>query len=877
MPASSWVPISSARKPDAAIARPRPNAWRKSPNGRAPALHRPWRPARTHRRRNGRGDPARRQPWRLHPRAGGRGARNGACGLLRRESRHLVRERHRSARHGADGERHPPRRRGGLPELHLRGDGRGGGVVRRDAGFRRRRRGQLQPRPGEPRACGRDRAADEPPAGGRHHRRSFRPAGGLRRNRADLRPRGLVDAVRRGSELRRRVSRPQCRRNRRDYDDELFSGKAARLLRRRRRDLLPKCRARLGAALDPRARSGRRQIRERAHRPQRPARHHSGGGPDREAQDLPRRDRHARAHRPALQRSFARGGHRARGGRGLDLCVGPVHDPHPGSRPGRVPGRPQARRHPDRDLLPEAAPPPDRLQALSERRQRAARLRASRRRGDQPADASLPHRGGPGSHRRCGQGRVARRRARPPRVVAATAMNDAARASESVEELSAQDRLLRQIASRRAKVGVIGLGYVGIPLALIAARAGFPVLGFDVNEARVQQINRGESFIRHIAADAIRSAIKDKRFEATADFRRLEEVDAILICVPTPLTPHREPDLSFVIGTARAIAERLRPAQLVVLESTTYPGTTNEVLKPILEATGLKSGTDFFLAFSPEREDPGNEHFGTGTIPKVVGGDGPEALAAAKALYDVLVVETVPVSSTATAEAVKLTENVFRAVNIALVNELKVVYDAMGIDVWEVIEAAKTKPFGFMPFYPGPGLGGHCIPIDPFYLTWKAREYEIATRFIELAGEINTRMPNYVVERLIEAIDRRLGKGLSGSAILLIGIAFKKNVDDMRESPSLKLIALIEARGGSVDYHDPFIEVMPPTREYPHFAGRRSVALSPRTIASYDAVLIATDHDGIDYAAIIDHAQIVIDTRNACARAGLASPKIVKA
>ena len=315
----------------------------------------------------------------------------------------------------------------------------------------------------------------------------------------------------------------------------------------------------------------------------------------------------------------------------------------------------------------------------------------------------------------------------------------------------------------------------------------------------------------------------------------------------------------------------------MVLESTTYPGTTDEVLKPILEATGLKSGTDFFLAFSPEREDPGNEHFGTGTIPKVVGGDGPEALAAAKALYDALVVETVPVSSTATAEAVKLTENIFRAVNIALVNELKVVYDAMGIDVWEVIEAAKTKPFGFMPFYPGPGLGGHCIPIDPFYLTWKAREYEIATRFIELAGEINTRMPNYVVERLIEAIDRRLGKGLSGSAILLIGIAFKKNVDDMRESPSLKLIALIEARGGRVDYHDPFIEVMPPTREYPHFAGRRSVVLSPRTIASYDAVLIATDHDGIDYAAIIDHAQIVIDTRNACARAGLASPKIVKA
>ncbi|HEX8166485.1 MAG TPA: nucleotide sugar dehydrogenase [Beijerinckiaceae bacterium] len=456
-------------------------------------------------------------------------------------------------------------------------------------------------------------------------------------------------------------------------------------------------------------------------------------------------------------------------------------------------------------------------------------------------------------------------------------MDGAARLSAAAGEPSAYDRLMRRIESRTAVVGVIGLGYVGIPLALATARAGFPVLGFDIDEARAARINRGESFIKHIPAEAIGAAVRDKRFEATADFSRLDEADAVLICVPTPLTRHREPDLSFVVNTTRAVAARLRPGQLVVLESTTYPGTTEEVLKPILEATGLRSGADFFLAFSPEREDPGNEHFGTGTIPKVVGGDGPLALALAKALYDALVVQTVPVSSAATAEAVKLTENIFRAVNIALVNELKVVYDAMGIDVWEVIDAAKTKPFGFMPFYPGPGLGGHCIPIDPFYLTWKAREFEIATRFIELAGEINTRMPNYVVERLIEAIDRRLGKGLSGARILLIGIAFKKNVDDMRESPALKLIELIEARGGRTDYHDPFIPVIPPTREHAELAGRRSVALSPGTIGSYDAALIATDHDGIDYAALVEHAGIVVDTRNACARAGLESPKIVKA
>src|SRR5215213_2741678 len=395
------------------------------------------------------------------------------------------------------------------------------------------------------------------------------------------------------------------------------------------------------------------------------------------------------------------------------------------------------------------------------------------------------------------------------------------------------DGLLADFKARRARIGVIGLGYVGIPLALTAAKAGYRVLGFDIDEPRVEQINRGESFIKHIAPEHVAEAVNGRKFEATADFDRLGEPDAILICVPTPLTKYREPDLSYVENTARAIAPRLRKGQLVVLESTTYPGTTDEVLKPIFEQTGLKSGVDFFLAFSPEREDPGNPNFGTTSIPKVVGGDGPDALALANALYSRLVVNTVPVSSTATAEAIKLTENIFRAVNIALVNELKVIYDAMGIDIWEVIEAAKTKPFGFMPFYPGPGLGGHCIPIDPFYLTWKAREYEIATRFIELAGEINTRMPHRVVERLAESLDRRLGKGMAGARVLLLGLAYKKNVDDPRESPSLKLIEIIEARGAHVGYHDPYIPSVPVTREHARLAGRRSVPLDAAVVASY--------------------------------------------
>lgn len=437
--------------------------------------------------------------------------------------------------------------------------------------------------------------------------------------------------------------------------------------------------------------------------------------------------------------------------------------------------------------------------------------------------------------------------------------------------------LLGLFRQRRARIGIIGLGYVGMPLALAAAGAGFKVLGFDIDEPRVRRLNRGEGVFRHIPADLIANAVAAGTFEATADFGRLGEPDAVLICVPTPLTRHREPDLSYVVKTARDIAACLRRGQLVVLESTTYPGTTAEVVRPILEETGLKSGVDFYLAYSPEREDPGNPDFGTAGIPKVVGGDGHDALALAEALYGGFVVRTVPVSSAATAEAVKLTENIFRAVNIALVNELKVVYGAMGIDVWEVIEAAKTKPFGFMPFYPGPGLGGHCIPIDPYYLTWKAREYDIATRFIELAGEINTRMPYYVVDRLVEAVDRRVGRAFAGARILILGIAYKKNVDDMRESPALKLIELIEARGAHADYHDPFVPAIPPTREHAGLAGRRSVALDSGTVAGYDAVLIATDHDGVDYRAVVAQAKVVVDTRNACDKAGLALAKVVKA
>lgn len=437
--------------------------------------------------------------------------------------------------------------------------------------------------------------------------------------------------------------------------------------------------------------------------------------------------------------------------------------------------------------------------------------------------------------------------------------------------------LLSRIANRDYTVGIMGMGYVGLPLALAAAKAGFRVIGFDIDEARVALLNRGESGIKHIPGGAIAEALNEKRFRATTDPNKLSEADAILIAVPTPLSKQREPDLTFVEKSTRAIAEVLRRGQLVVLESTTWPGTTTEVMQPILEARGLRAGKDFYLAFSPEREDPGNSSFGTATIPKVVGADDPASLKLACALYDQFIHKTVPVSTASTAEAVKLTENIFRSVNIALVNELKMIFDRMGIDVWEVIDAAKTKPFGYMPFYPGPGLGGHCIPIDPFYLTWKAREFEVATRFIELAGQINTDMPHYVVNRLAEALDRRFSKGLNGASILIVGLAYKKNIEDTRESPAFKLIELIEKRGATTEYYDPFVAEIPKTREHPTLQGRKSIAVSRQSLAKYDAVIVATDHDAVDWRVLAEQARLVVDTRNVFARNGITGQNIVKA
>lgn len=435
----------------------------------------------------------------------------------------------------------------------------------------------------------------------------------------------------------------------------------------------------------------------------------------------------------------------------------------------------------------------------------------------------------------------------------------------------------RLIAGRQARVGVIGLGYVGLPLGVAIGNAGFPVLGFDIDPGKVTALNGGRSYIAAVTDDDLARLVNAGTFRASADFAELTHCDVVIICVPTPLTRHREPDLFYVEETTRAIARTLREGQLVVLESTTYPGTTDEVVRPLLEAKGLKSGRDFFLGFSPEREEPGNRQFSTATIPKVVSGDGAEAQALMASFYGSVVKQVVPVSTNATAEAVKLTENIFRAVNIALVNELKVVYDAMGIDVWEVIEAAKTKPFGFMPFYPGPGLGGHCIPIDPFYLTWKSREYELPTRFIELAGEINTSMPRYVVARLAEALDRRQGLALGQARILIIGLAYKKDVPDTRESSSFKLIELLEARGARVAYHDPHVPEIPATREHAALKGRKSVELSEASLTAHDAVLISTDHSAIDYALLGRVARLIVDTRNAMGRRGLGGANIVKA
>ena len=437
--------------------------------------------------------------------------------------------------------------------------------------------------------------------------------------------------------------------------------------------------------------------------------------------------------------------------------------------------------------------------------------------------------------------------------------------------------LLEKIVQRKATVGIIGLGYVGLPLVQAFWAEGFNVCGFDTDPEKIKKLKAGESYIRHIPSERVARLNASDRFTASDDFNGLSDVDAMLICVPTPLKAGQQPDMQYVTDTAEAIATRLRPTQLVILESTTYPGTTVGEIQPILERGGLRSRKDFYLAYSPEREDPGNPDFGTAGIPKVVGGDGSTALQLAKALYDQVVIATVPVSNTETAEAVKLTENIFRAINIALVNELKQVYEAMGIDVWEVIDAARTKPFGFMPFYPGPGLGGHCIPIDPFYLSWRAREFGQETRLIGLAGEINTAMPGYVVDRLKKALKDRSGLDLKGARILLVGLAYKKNVDDLRESPALTLIELLEAEGAEVDYHDPYIPEIMRTREHPELAGRRSVDWTADVLSGYAAALISTDHDSVDYGLLLDSVPLVVDSRNVIARKSLQSDRVVKA
>jgi UDP-N-acetyl-D-glucosamine dehydrogenase len=420
-------------------------------------------------------------------------------------------------------------------------------------------------------------------------------------------------------------------------------------------------------------------------------------------------------------------------------------------------------------------------------------------------------------------------------------------------------------AKRDLTIGIMGLGYVGLPLAEAFLGAGFRVLGFDIDDSKIETLKANRTYIEHIPNKRIAAMNATKRFEVTSSDKRLPAADALLMCVPTPLNAHREPDISYVEKTTDLIAKRLRPGQLVVLESTTYPGTSDEVVKVILERTGLQAGRDFAIAYSPEREDPGNVNFSTSTIPKVVGANTPPERDMAVAIYETIT-KVVPVSDMKTAEAVKLTENIFRLINIALVNELKVVFQGMDIDVWEVIDAAKTKPFGFMPFYPGPGLGGHCIPIDPFYLTWKARAHGEATRFIELAGDVVTNLPKYVIETLTEAMSTQLQKAVAGSRILVVGLAYKKNVDDMRESPSLHLIHMLRERRATVDYYDPHIPSVPKTRDHPEFAGMKSVKLTPKTIASYDCVLISTDHDAVDYEDLARHAPLIVDTRNATAK-----------
>jgi len=421
--------------------------------------------------------------------------------------------------------------------------------------------------------------------------------------------------------------------------------------------------------------------------------------------------------------------------------------------------------------------------------------------------------------------------------------------------------LEKKIRSIKARVGVIGLGYVGLPLVKTCLNAGFDVIGFDTDKEKTQLLNHGISYIKHVTAKELKNYIQEEKFYATTDFSHLRKADVIIICVPTPLDTHKNPDLSFVLNTTEVISKELKKGQLVVLESTTYPGTTDEEMLPILEKRNLKVGRDFYLAYSPERENPGDEVYTTSNIPKVVGGVTSDCKKVAKSFYDQIVVKTVPVSSSKVAEATKLLENIFRSVNIALINELKIIFDRMGIDVWEVIKASSTKPFGFMPFSPGPGYGGHCIPVDPFYLTWKAKEVDYPTKFIELAGEINTLMPYYVVSKAVEALNER-GKPVKGARILILGLAYKKDIDDQRESPSLKIINLLQEKGCKVSYNDPYVPQSPGYRKYPTLK-LKSVKLTEKRLKEYDAVIIATDHSVYDFDWISNHSPLIIDTRNA--------------
>ena len=420
------------------------------------------------------------------------------------------------------------------------------------------------------------------------------------------------------------------------------------------------------------------------------------------------------------------------------------------------------------------------------------------------------------------------------------------------------------------------MGYVGLPLAFATAAAGFETIGFDNDESKLPKLNSGQSYIEAVSSKELLTLVLSGKFRATSNMLEMEQCDIIVICVPTPLTVQREPDMQYIIKTAKTIAKVLRQGQTVILESTTYPGTTVGLVKPILEKTDLRSGEDFFLGFSPEREDPGNKNFDTVSIPKIVSGEGEDAKQIVIDFYSKIIKEVVPVSTPDTAEAVKITENIFRTVNIALVNELKVIYDAMGIDIWEVVDAAKTKPFGYMPFYPGPGLGGHCIPIDPFYLTWKAREYEVPTRFIELAGEINTYMPHYVIRRLERVLDTQAGLSISKAEILILGVAYKKNIPDVRESPAWRIIELVQERGGKWDYYDPFVEELPITRQHSELSCKKSIELSPSVVSKYDVVIVVTDHDDVDYEMISSNVKLVLDTRNVMYKNGLIDDHIYK-